>query len=157
MIDLYTRDPYKYGIGEKVMGTDYNRGHRFICGTIVNREHRGGNAYTIESEYGKDYSGVLYELSILSFDKNVVSEEIRKDNRLTVRIEFQFDPITVYVEKDKEEIFNQDIEGDMEDPGELLKSYEKLLTFLGYKPDLDRMYCGDGLLVLQFDESEYKK
>ncbi len=59
--------------------------------------------------------------------------------------------------RDKEEIFNQDIEGDMEDPGELLKSYEKLLTFLGYKPDLDRMYCGDGLLILQFDESGYKK
>lgn len=154
LIDLCAGNPYKHDIDEKVMGTDYQY-HRLICGTIIDREHRGDdNAYIIESEYGKDYSGTLYERSIQPFDEKVVLEEIRKDNRLTIRVLFDFDPVTVFVEKDKKEIFSQHIEGDMEDPGELLKSYEKLLEFLGYKPDLGRMYLGDGLMILQFEEYE---
>lgn len=157
LVDLYAKNPYNHDIGKKVMGTDYNRGRTFICGTIVDREHRGNdNAYIIESEHGKDYSGTLYEKSVQPFDEKVVLEEIRKDDRLTIRIVFNFDPVTVYVEKDKKEIFSQDIEGDIEDPGELLESYKKLLEFLGFKPDLGRMYMGDGLLILQFDEDEMK-
>jgi hypothetical protein len=157
MIDLYSKNPYEHDIGEKVMGFDYNRGHTFACGTIVRREHFGqDNAYIIESEYGKDYSGTLFERSVQPFDEKVVLEEIRKDNRLTIRIVSGFSPITVYLEKDKKEIFSQDIEGDIEDPGELLESYEKLLEFLGFEPDRDRMYLGDGLMVLQFEEAETK-
>jgi hypothetical protein len=157
MIDLYAKNPYTHDIGEKVMGTIFGGGHIFICGNIVDREHRGDdNAYIIESEYGKDYSGALYESSVDSFDEKVVLEEIRKDNRLTVRILCDYNPITIFIEKDKKEIFSQDIEGDIEDSGELLKSYEKLLEFLGFKPDLDRMYLGDGLMVLQFEEREIK-
>lgn len=157
LIDLFAAYPYNHDIGEKAMGTDYQY-HRFICGTIVDREHRGNdNAYMVESEYGKDYTGTLCESSIRPFDENVVLEEIRKDNRLTIRVLFDYNPITVFVEKDKKEIFSQHIEGDMEDPGELLKSYEKLLTFLGFKPDLGRMYMGDGLLILQFDEAGKKE
>lgn len=152
LIDLYAKNPYGHDIGEKVMGKDYQY-HRFICGTIVDREHRGNdNAYIVESEYGKDYSGTLYEGSIKPFDENVVLEEIRKDSRLTIRVLSDFNPVTIIVEKDKKEIFSQHIEGDMEDPGELLKSYEKLLEFLGFKPDLDRMYLGDGVMILQFEE-----
>ncbi len=154
LIDLYAKNPYNHDIDEKVMGTDYQY-HRFICGTIVDREHRGeSNAYIIESEYGKEYSGTLYETSILEFDEKVVLEEIRKDNRLTIKVIFDFNPVTVIVEKDKKEIFSQHIEGDMEDPGELLKMIEKLLVFLGYKPDMGRMYLGDGLMILQFDKDD---
>lgn len=154
LIDLYAKNPYQHDITEKVMGTDR---HRFICGTIVGREHHGNdNAYIIESEYGKDYSGMLYEGSIQPFDEKAVLEEIRKDNRLTIRVVSRCGT-AVFVEKDKKEIFSQHIEGDMEDPGELLMSYEKLLIFLGFKPDHGRMYLGDGLLVLQFEENEAKK
>jgi hypothetical protein len=154
LIDLYARNPYNYDIGEKVMGTDWEY-HMFICGIIVDREHRGNdNAYRIESEYGKDYSGTLYENSIQPFDEKVVLEEIRKDNRLTIKVLFDFNPVTVSVEKDKKEIFSQQIEGDIEDPGVLLGSYQKLLEFLGFKPDLGRMYMGDGLLILQFEDNE---
>jgi len=54
LIDLYAGNPYSHDIGEKVMGNDWQY-HRFMCGTIVDREHRGrDNAYMIESEYGKD-------------------------------------------------------------------------------------------------------
>jgi hypothetical protein len=154
MIDLYAKNPYQHDIEENVMGTDYNGGRKFICGTIVDREHRGDdNAYIIESEYGKDYSGTLYESSIEPFDKKVVLEEIRKDNRLTIRVVSDFNPVIVYVEKDKKEIFSQEISGDVEDPGELIELYEKLLVFLGFLPDRGRMYLGDGLLVLQFEDS----
>lgn len=154
LIDLYARYPYHHDIGEKVMGDDGS----FICGTIIYREHRGNdNAYIIESEYDKDYSGTLYEASIKPFDENVVLEEIRKDNRLTIKIFADFNPISISVEKDKKEIFSQRIEGDIEDPGELLKSYEKLLILLGFKPDIDRMYIGDGVLMLQFDETNNKE
>lgn len=153
LIDLYAKNPYDHDIGEKVMGTDYQY-HRFICGTIIDREHRGeSNAYIIESEYGKDYSGTLYESSIKPFDENVVLEEIRKDNRLTIRIVYDFG-VTVFVEKDKKEIFSQSIEGDIEDPSEILKMIEKLLVFLGFIPDMGRMYLGDGLMVLQFDKDD---
>jgi hypothetical protein len=107
---------------------------------------------TKESEHGKDYSGILYESSIEPFDEKVVLEEIRKDNRLTIRVVCDFNPVTVYVEKDKKEIFSQDINGDVEDPGELIELYEKLLKFLGFEPDRGRMYLGDGLIVLQFEE-----
>lgn len=152
MIDLYAKNPYQHDITEKVMGKDYQY-NRFIFGIIVDMEHRGDdNAYAIESGYGKEYSGWLSESSILPFDEKVVLEEIRKDNRLTIRVVSDFNPVTVYVEKDKKEIFSQHIEGDMEDPGELLESYEKLLKFLGFEPDRGRMYLGDGVLVLQFDE-----
>lgn len=156
MIDLYAKNPYQHNLEEVVMGKDYQY-NKFICGTIVDMEHRGNdNAYIIESEYGKDYSGTLYESSIKPFDEKVVLEEIRKDNRLTVRVAFNFNPVTVYLEKDKKEIFSQNIGGDVEDPGELLESYEKLLIFLGFVPDHGRMYMGDGLMVLQF-EDETKK
>ena len=76
---------------------------------------------------------------------------MRKDNRLTIKIVCRFG-VSVIVEKDRKEIFHESIEGDGIEPGDLLKSYEKLLEFLGFKPDLDRMYMGDGLLVLQFDD-----
>ncbi len=156
MIDLYAKNPYSHDIGKKVMGTN-DRYHRFICGTIIDREHRGDdNAYIVESEYGKDYSGMLYESSVEPFDEKVVLEEIRKDNRLTIRVLFDSNPVTIFVEKDKKEIFSQHIEGDMEDPGELLRSYEKLLEFLGFKPDIGGMYLGDGLMVLQFEDRETK-
>lgn len=155
-IDLYARNPYKHDIGDKVMGTDIQY-CRFICGTITDMEHRGNdNAYMIKSEYGKDYSGTLYENSVQPFDEKVVLEEIRKDNRLTIRVAFQFNPVTVCVEKDKKEIFSQHIEGDIEDPGDLLESYEKLLEFLGFIPDQGRMYRGDGIFILQFDEDGTK-
>lgn len=153
LIDLYARNPYGHDIGEKVMGNDWQY-HKFICGTIVDREHRGSdNAYIIESEHGKDYSGTLYEGSIIDYDENVVLEEIRKDNRLTVRIVSDFG-VTIFVEKDKKEIFNQSIEGDIEDPSEILKTIEKLLTFLGFEADMDRMCLGDGVLVLQFEDKK---
>jgi hypothetical protein len=157
MIDLYAKNPYEHDIGEKVMGTVYGGGRAFICGTIIDREHRGDdNTYIVESEHGKDYSGALYESSVEPFDEKVVLEEIRKDNRLSIRIVSDFNPVTVYLEKDRQEIFSQDIDGDIEDPGELLESYEKLLEFLGFEPDRDRMYLGDGLMVLQFEEAETK-
>lgn len=60
------------------MGTvlQYNK---FICGTIVDMEHDGNdNAYIIESEYGKDYRGTLYENSIQPFDEKVVLERNKK-------------------------------------------------------------------------------
>ncbi len=153
LIDLCAGNPYDHEIGEKVMGSDWQY-HRFICGTIVDREHRGrDNAYIIESEYGKDYSGTLYEGSIKPFDENIVLEEIRKNNRLTIRITYDFG-VTIFVEKDKKEIFSQSIEGDIEEPGEILKTIEKLLTFLGYEPDMDRMCLGDGVLVLQFEDKK---
>lgn len=157
MIDLYAKNPYQHDITEKVMGIDYNGGRRFVCGTIVDMEHRGSdNAYIVESEHGKDYSGTLYESSVEPFDEKVVLEEIRKDNRLTIRI-VSHCGTAVYVEKDKKEIFSQDIEGDLEDPGELLESYEKLLKFLGFIPDHGRMCLRDGLMVLQFEENDTKK
>lgn len=85
LIDLYAKNPYQHNIGKKVMGTVFQY-NKFICGTIV-MEHSGNdNAYIIESEYGKDYSGTLYEGSIQPFDEKVVLEEIRKDNRLTIRV-----------------------------------------------------------------------
>jgi hypothetical protein len=155
LIDLYAKNPYQHDIGEKVMGEVFQY-NRFICGTIVDREHSGiDNAYTIESEYGKDYSGILYENSIQLFDEKVVLEEIRKDNRLTIRVVSRCGT-TVFVEKDKKEIFSQHIEGDVEDPGELLESYEKLLTFLGFEPDHGRMYLGDELMILQFEDNRTK-
>jgi hypothetical protein len=158
MIDLYAKNPYRHNEGENVMGTVYGGGRAFICGTIVDREHRGDdNAYIVESEYGKDYSGTLYESSIQPFDEKVVLEEIRKDNRLTIRVVCDFNPVTVYVEKDKKEIFSQDINGDVEDAGELIELYEKLLVFLGFTPDHGRMYLGDSLMVLQFEENDAKK
>jgi len=155
LIDLYAKNPYQHDEGEKVMGTIYGGGRAFICGNIVDREHRGDdNVYIIESEYGKDYSGALCEGSVQPFDENVALEEIRKDNRLTIRVICDFNPVTVYVEKDKKEIFSQDISGDVEDAGELIELYEKLLVFLGFIPDRGRMYLGDGLMVLQFDEGK---
>jgi hypothetical protein len=158
MIDLYAKNPYQHDITEKVMGTAHNGGRKFIFGTIVDMEHRGDdNAYIIESEYGKDYSGILYESSVQPFDENVVLEEIRKDNRLTIKVISDFNPITIIFEKDKKEIFSQCIEGDVEDPGELLETYEKLLVFLGFIPDHGRFYLGDGLMVLQFDEGKIKE
>lgn len=83
-------------------------------------------------------------------------KEIRKDNRLTMRVVFHFNPVIVYVEKDKKEIFSQKISGDIEEPGELIELYEKLLVFLGFIPDHGRMYLGDGLMILRFDEAGTK-
>lgn len=152
MIDLYARNPYKHEIGEKVMGFDLFRDRRFICGIIVDRDHRGDtNAYIIESEYGKDHSGTLFESGILSFfDENILLRELEKDKMLTIKILYGFG-VVVIVEKDGKEIFRQNIEG-VAEPEYLLKSYEKLLACLDFKPLLDEMYMDDSLLILKFEK-----
>jgi hypothetical protein len=152
LIDLFARNPFQHDIGKKAMGFDYNKGRTFICGTIVAREHRGEeNAYIIESEYGKHYSGTLFENSIQPFDEKVILKEIERDNRLTIRI-VDHNGVSVILEKDRKEIFWHNIDGDDIEAESLLKSYEKLLEYLGFKADTDGMYIGDGLLVLQFDD-----
>lgn len=162
-IELTSTNPFKYNIGQEVMGYDYNRGRHFICGTIAERDHRGNsrkdNAYRIESEYGDNHSGTLFENGILpSFDKNILSKELRKDKMLTVKVLFDFGT-TVVVEKDGKELFThridrEDEEGNDTDPGNLLKSYEKLLAYFDFNPLSDEMYLGDGLLILKFAEPE---
>ena len=156
LIDLYTRNPFKYEIGKKVMGYHIFRCFRFICGNIIEREHHGeSNVYIIESEYGKDFSGELFEGAIKPYDEKLVLEEIRrtvgndKTRVLTVKV-LDHCGMSVIVEEKGKEVMNQEIEGDDTEPGSLLKSYEELLKYLGWKPDMDRMYLGDGLLVLNF-------
>lgn len=163
MIDLFARNPFQYNIGDKVMGYYTFRVFKFICGIIVGREHRGkSNVYFIESEYGDDFSGELSENEIKPFDEKLVLEEIRrtkgddKTRVLTVKVVYHFG-VSVCVEEKGKEVLNQEIEGDDTEPGSLLKSYEKLLTYLGWKPDMDRMYLGDGLLALNFIKIEDKK
>lgn len=95
------------------------------------------------------------------FDRNILSKELRKDKMLTVKVLFDFGT-TVIVEKDDKEVFshridNEEEQGNDADPGNLLKSYEKLLTRLGFNPLSDEMYLGDGLLVLKFAEPEDEK
>lgn len=75
-IDLYAGNPFKYDMGEKVMGYGTSGCFRFICGTIVDRKHQGEtNAYSIESEYGKDFSGTLFENAIKLYDEKVIKGE----------------------------------------------------------------------------------
>lgn len=161
LMDLFARNPFKYNIEDKVMGYHIFRCFQFICGNIIGREHRGeSNVYTIESEYGKDFSGDLFEGDIKPYDEKLVLEEIRrtvgndKTRVLTVKV-LEIDRsdqcgVSVIVEEKGNEVVREDIDGEDVEPGDLLKSYEKLLTYLGWKPDLDRMYLGDGLLVLNF-------
>lgn len=159
MIDLYARKSFKHNLRKKVMGFDYNRGKRFICGIITDRNHHGEeNAYTIESPYGHDHSGVLYENSILpAFDEKILSRELEKDKMLTISIMCRCGTI-VTVEKGNKEVFSTNMdESEYIESGELMKSYELLLTFLGYKPLLDEMYIGDGLMVLKFEKEDENK
>lgn len=156
LIDLFANNPYKHNIGDKVMGYSIFRCFRFICGNIIDREHRGeSNVYIIESEYGKDFSGELFEGDIKPYDEKLVLEEIRrtvgddKTRVLTVKV-LDHCGVSVIVEEKGKEVMYEDVEGDDVEPGSLLKSYEKLLVYLGWKPDSDRMYLGDGLLVLNF-------
>ena len=154
LIDLYARNPFKHHIGEKVMG--YNT-FRFLCGTIVDREHNGEtNAYMVESEYGDRFSGTLFESAIKYYDEKLVLEEIRRtigDKKtmvLTLKIPYYFG-VSVIIEEKEKEIFEQIIEGENIDPYGLLESYKKLLMYLGFKPDLDRMFDdGEGLIALNF-------
>lgn len=157
LIDLYARNPFKHDIGEKVMGYHIFRTFQFICGTIVDREHRGKyNAYRIESEYGDCFSGTLYESAIKPYDEKLVSEEIRrtvgddKTRVLTLKILYHFG-VSVIIEEKGKEIFLQKIEGDGIDPYSVLESHKKLLIHMGFKPDLDRIYDdGDNLIALNF-------
>lgn len=156
MIDLYARNPYKHNIGDKVMGYHIFRCFQFVCGNIIDREHRGeSNVYIIESEYGKDFSGELFEGDIKPYDEKLVLEEIRrtvgddKTRVLTVKV-LDHCGVSMTVEEKGKEVVNCDVDGDDVEPGSLLKSYEKLLIYLGWRPDSDRMYLGDGLLVLNF-------
>ena len=156
LLDLFARNPFKNNIGDKVMGYHTFGCFRFVCGNIIDREHRGeSNVYIIESEYGKDFSGELFEGAIKIYDEKLVLEEIRrtvgndKTRVLTVRV-LDHCGVSVIVEEKGKEVVSEDIDGDDVEPGSLLKSYEKLLTYLGWKPDSDRMYLGDGLLVLNF-------
>ena len=156
LIDLYARNPFKYNIGDKVIGYYMFRCFRFICGNIIEREHHGeSNVYIIESEYGKDFSGQLFEGDIKPYDERLVLEEIRrtvgndKTRVLTVKV-LDHCGVSVIVEEKGKKVMNQEIEGDDTEPGSLLKSYEELLKYLGWKPDIDRMYLGDGLLALNF-------
>ena len=157
MIDLYARNPFQHDMDEKVMGYNWCP-FRFIFGIIVGREHRGeSNVYTIKSDYedGKKFSGTLFEGEIKPYDENLVLEEIRrtvgndKTRVLTVKVT-DYRGVCIIVEEKGKEVLNKEIEGDDIEPGDLLKSYEELLTYLGWKPDMDRMYLGDGLLALNF-------
>lgn len=156
IIDLYAKNPFKHNVGEKLMGFEFP-GSRLIYGTIVDRKHYGRtNAYIIDSEYGKNHGGALYESSIIPFDEKILQRELEKDKMLTIRILFDFGT-SVIVDKDEKEIFWQNIDGDNIDPDNLLETYKKLLAVLGYKPLLDEMYCGDGLYVLKFEKEKEDK
>ena len=61
---------------------------------------------------------------------------------------------TVIIEEGGKEVVSQDIDSDDVEPGSLLKSYEELLKYLGWEPDMDRMYLGDGLLALNFTKEK---
>ena len=157
MIDLYARNPFQHETGEKVMGYTFGP-FRFIFGTIIEREHSGeSNVYTIKSDYGdgKDFSGNLFEGSVKPYDEKLVLEEIRRtvgnENTrvLTVKV-LDHCGVSVIVEEKGKEVVNKDIDGDDTEPSSLLKSYEELLKYLGWEPDMDRMYLGDGLLALNF-------
>lgn len=157
LVDLYAENPFTHKIGEKVMGFNYFRGRRFICGTIVDRKHSGtSNAYIIKSEYNK-HDGTLYDSEFIPYDENILLRELKKDKMLTIRFLFDFG-FTIIVEKDGKEIFSQEIKGvdidtdDMID--DMIDSYKKLLEVLGYKPLLDEMYLGDGLIVLKFENEK---
>ena len=158
MIDLYARNPFQHDIGEKVMGYSYSP-FRFIFGTIVEREHSGeSNIYKVKSDYegGKYFSGNLFESGIEHYDEKLVLEEIRrtvgddKTRVLTVNVSDFRGSVNVSIEEKGKEVVNNEIECDGVEPGTLLKSYEELLKYLGWEPDMDRMYLGDGLLVLNF-------
>ena len=160
LIDLYARNPFQHDIGEKVIGYNRFRAFQFVCGTIIDREHQGEtNAYRIESEYGKRFSGTLFESAIEPYDEKLVLEEIRrtvgdeKTRVLTLKILYGFGTSVILLENEKE-IFEQEIKGDgvdNVDTDDLLDSYIKLLTYLGFKPDLDRMFNdGDTLIALNF-------
>jgi len=161
MIDLYARNPFQHDIGEKVMGYTFGPFH-FIFGIIVEREHRGAsNVYTIKSDYrdGKYFSGNLFEGSIQPYDEKLILEEIRrtvgddKTRVLTVKVA-EYRGTTVIIEEGGKEVVSQDIDSDDVEPGSLLKSYEELLKYLGWEPDMDRMYLGDGLLALNFTKEK---
>ncbi len=112
--------------------------------------------HIIESGYGAHYSGTLFENSIQPFDEKVILKEIKRDNRLTIRI-VDHNGVSVILEKNRKEIFWHNIGGDDIEAESLLKSYEKLLEYLGFKADTDEIYIGDGLLVLQFDDKNDNK
>lgn len=157
LIDLYARNPFSHDIGEKVMGYNRFRALQFVYGTIIDREHQGEtNAYRIGSDYGKRFSGTLFESAILPYDEKLVLEEIRrtvgneKTRVLTVKILYDFGA-SVIIEENEKEIFQQEIKGDDIDADDLLDSYIKLLTYLGFEPDLDRTFNdGDTLIALNF-------
>lgn len=161
-MELYAGYPFKYDIGNKVLGYRIFGCFRFICGNIIGREHRGeSNVYIIESEYGKDFSGELFEGDITPYDEKLVLEEVRRtvgdENTrvLTVKV-LDHCGVSLIVEEKGKDVIWENIEGDDVEPDSLLKSYEKLLTYLGWKPDLDRMYLGDGLLALNFIKEKDK-
>lgn len=115
LTDLYARNPYMHNIGDKVMGYHIFRYFQFICGNIIDREHRGeSNVYIIESEYGKDFSGELFEGEIQTYDEKLVLEEIKRtvgdDNTrvLTVKI-LDHCGVSVSVEEKGKEVLNESI------------------------------------------------
>jgi len=143
------------------MGYYIFRCFQFVCGTIVDRKHRGEtNEYRIESEYGDRFSGTLFESAIEPYDEKLVLEEIRRtvgdENTrvLTLKIPY-YHGVSVIIEEKGKEIFEQPLEGDYTgddvDPYSLLESFKKLLIYLGWKPDLDRMFDdGENLIALNF-------
>lgn len=163
LIDLYASNPFKYDIGEKVMGYGSNIFMRtqFIFGTIVDRMHeRDVNTYLVESGHERGFSGRLFEREIKPYDEKLVLEEIRRtigdENArvLSLKIPY-YHGVGVIIEEKGKEIFEQPLEGDYAgddvDPYSLLESFKKLLIYLGWKPDLDRMFDdGENIIILNF-------
>jgi hypothetical protein len=61
----------------------------------------------------------------------------------------------LYVEHDDVTVKSEEL--DAEDPTTVLKGVEHVLSSLGYKPDLEKMYMDDALLVLDFYKDEEEK
>lgn len=84
-------------------------------------------------------------------------KEVGNINALTICIS---KTSVIIKDKDDNEIIRKvvvDLEDLQANPSGILKSFEELLKYLGFYPDLDRMYMDDSLLVLNFGKGEMKK
>lgn len=58
------------------------------------------------------------------------------------------------VEFDDERVTDHGFESMLDDPTEVVKGIEVVLTALGYTPDLDGMYIDSDLMVLKFAKED---
>lgn len=156
---LTIRVPFKFGV---IVIAEDKDGKEIFCQDVEDDKYSHIDERRLLKSFEEllKYLGFKTEDYVSVEDDNIFQmkfvKEVGNINVLTICIS---KTSVIIKDKDDKEIIRKvvvDLEDLRADPSGIIESFEELLKYLGFYPDLNRMYMGDSLMVLKFGKEEMK-